>query len=178
MYCGKTCQRADWKHHKHQCSLHLNSVFLFVFWKGKLFQDQKFHTLYKVLFLLWPAAGAKILAISVFLYRFLFENEANLRKFRPRVQKVYLLASQKVNFLPFWNPKGRKVYPKRLKKTLPTPLFPIHTDLRIGSNWSWCGYLKSENECFHCKTQRKSPRYVSNLITSLWLHKSIVFEVI
>ena len=25
---------------------------------------------------------------------------------------------KKVNFLPFWNPKGKKVYPKRYKKTL------------------------------------------------------------
>ena len=51
-----------------------------------------------------------------FFVDFPLKNEAKLRKFRPRVQKVYLLASQKVNFLPFWNPKGKKVYPKRLKK--------------------------------------------------------------
>ena len=66
----------------------------------------------------------------------------------------------------------------RKKKLCPTPQFSTHRGLRTGSNWSWCGYLKSENECFHCKTQRKSPWHVSHLITSLCLHKSIVSGVI
>ena len=50
-------------------------------------------------------------SLSISLWK-MMQNWENVR---PRVPNVYLLASQKVNILPFWNPKGKNVYPKSQK---------------------------------------------------------------
>ena len=91
-----------------------STVFFYLFFqKVNFFSTKIFTHCIKSCFYYGPPQARFFLLFLWFFVDFPLKNEAKLRKFRPRVQKVYLLASQKVNFLPFWNPKGKKVYPKR-----------------------------------------------------------------
>ena len=77
------------------------SVFYLFFQKVNFFSTKIFTHCIKSCFYYGPPQARNFLLFLWFFVDFPLKNEAKLRKFRPRVQKVYLLASQKVNFLPF-----------------------------------------------------------------------------